>query len=160
MLRSTGQMVGRTAAGLRQHSKSSFESHREPRPSFLFSPRHVRVCKWGHLFSHRRGLATAGRSPSTGGESRGHSFINWLSPSDSRSGYGKLFLALESRVNLGFGFVLSKTVRVSSEYFGFSCQFSFHQMLHTHLSAGAGTTGQLVADVPSGLSLTPLHETK
>jgi hypothetical protein len=28
-------------------------------------------------------------------------------------------------------------------------------MLRTHLSSGAGTVGQLVADVPSGLSLTP-----
>jgi hypothetical protein len=29
-----------------------------------------------------------------------------------------------------------------------------------HLSSGAGTIGQLVADVPSGLSLTPPKETK
>jgi hypothetical protein len=28
-------------------------------------------------------------------------------------------------------------------------------MLHTHLSSGSGILGQLVADVPSGLSLTP-----
>jgi hypothetical protein len=41
-----------------------------------------------------------------------------------------------------------------SEYFGFPCQFSFHQLLRTHLSSGAGTTGQMVADIPSGLSLT------
>jgi hypothetical protein len=41
-------------------------------------------------------------------------------------------------------------------YFSFSCQFSFHRLLHTHhhLSSGAGTIGQIVADVPSGLSLT------
>jgi hypothetical protein len=46
-------------------------------------------------------------------------------------------------------------------YFGFPCQFSFHRLLHTrHLSSGAGTRGQLVADVPSGLSLTPPQETK
>jgi hypothetical protein len=31
-------------------------------------------------------------------------------------------------------------------------------MLHTHLSSAAGTTGQLVAEVPSGLSLTPFQE--
>jgi hypothetical protein len=31
-------------------------------------------------------------------------------------------------------------------------------MLYTHLSFGAGTIGQLVADVPSGLSLTPPQE--
>jgi hypothetical protein len=43
-----------------------------------------------------------------------------------------------------------------SEYLGFPCQFSFHRLLHTHhLSSGSGTIGQLVADVPSGLCLTP-----
>jgi hypothetical protein len=31
---------------------------------------------------------------------------------------------------------------------------------HSSLSSGAGTIGQLVADVPSGLSLTPPKETK
>jgi hypothetical protein len=51
--------------------------------------------------------------------------------------------------------------QVFSEYVGFSCQFSFHRLLHTYrLSSGAGTIGQLVADVPSGLSLTPPQETK
>jgi hypothetical protein len=41
--------------------------------------------------------------------------------------------------------------------FGFPCQFSVHRLLHIHhhLSSGAGTTGQIVDDVPSGLSLTP-----
>jgi hypothetical protein len=55
-------------------------------------------------------------------------------------------------------FVVEKVAleQIFSEYFGFSCQFSFHRLLHTHhLSSGAGTTGQLVVDVPSGLSLTP-----
>jgi hypothetical protein len=33
-------------------------------------------------------------------------------------------------------------------------------MLHTHLISGTGTIGQLVADVPSKLSLTPPQETK
>jgi hypothetical protein len=48
---------------------------------------------------------------------------------------------------------------VFSEYFGFSHQFSFHRLLHTHhLSSGAGTIGQLVADVPSGLILNPSQE--
>jgi hypothetical protein len=54
--------------------------------------------------------------------------------------------------------------QVFSEYFCFLCQFSFHLVLHIHrhhhLSSGAGTIGQLVADVPSGLSLTPPHETR
>jgi hypothetical protein len=53
--------------------------------------------------------------------------------------------------------------QVSSGYFGFPCQFSFHRLLHIHhhlLSAGAGTIGQLVADVPGGLGLTPHQETK
>jgi hypothetical protein len=48
-----------------------------------------------------------------------------------------------------------------SEYIGFPCQFSLHRLLHKHhLSSGTGTIGQLVADVPSGLSLTPLQETE
>jgi hypothetical protein len=59
------------------------------------------------------------------------------------------------------GFVVDKMAlgQVFSEYFGFS---SFHQLLHIHhhLSSGAGTIGQLVTDVPSGLSLTPLQEKK
>jgi hypothetical protein len=43
----------------------------------------------------------------------------------------------------------------------FPCQFSFHRLLHIHnLSSGAGTIGQIVLDVPSGLSLTSPHETK
>jgi hypothetical protein len=42
----------------------------------------------------------------------------------------------------------------------FPCQFIFHRLLHIHhhLSSGAGTIGQLVADVPNGLSLTGPHE--
>jgi hypothetical protein len=46
---------------------------------------------------------------------------------------------------------------VSSEYFEFPCQFTFHILLHKHhhLSSGAGKIGQTVAAVPSGLSLTP-----
>jgi hypothetical protein len=61
------------------------------------------------------------------------------------------------------GFVVDKVAlgQVFSEYFDFPCQCSFHRLLHTHhLSSGAGTIGQLVADVPSGLSLTPPQETK
>jgi hypothetical protein len=52
--------------------------------------------------------------------------------------------------------------QVFSEYFGFPCQSSF-RLLHTHthhLSSGAGIIGQILADVPSGLSLTPPQETK
>jgi hypothetical protein len=46
--------------------------------------------------------------------------------------------------------------KIFSEHFGFPCQFSFQRLLHTyHLSPGAGTISQLVADVPSGLSRTP-----
>jgi hypothetical protein len=46
--------------------------------------------------------------------------------------------------------------QVFSEYFDFHCLFSFHRLLHTHhhASSGAGTIGQIVADVKSGLSLT------
>jgi hypothetical protein len=51
--------------------------------------------------------------------------------------------------------------QVFSEYFGFPCQLSFHRLLHNHhLSSGAGTIGQIVADVPSGVSLTPRQDTK
>jgi hypothetical protein len=54
------------------------------------------------------------------------------------------------------GFLVYKGTlgRVSSEYFGFPCQFKFHRILHTDPSTGAGTICQLLADVPSGLSLT------
>jgi hypothetical protein len=43
----------------------------------------------------------------------------------------------------------------------FPCQ-SFHRLLHAHHypSSGTGTIDQIVADVPSGLSLTPPQETK
>jgi hypothetical protein len=60
-------------------------------------------------------------------------------------------------------FVVDKVAlgHVSSEYFGFPCQFLFHRLLHTHqLSSVDGTIGQVMTDVPSGLSLTPPQETK
>jgi hypothetical protein len=43
--------------------------------------------------------------------------------------------------------------QVSTDY-GFPCQFLFHQILHNRLSSGAGIIGQLLADVPNGLSIT------
>jgi hypothetical protein len=61
------------------------------------------------------------------------------------------------------GFVVDKVALggVLSEYLGFPYQFLFHQLLHIHhLSSEAGTIGQLEADVPSGLSLTPPQVTK
>jgi hypothetical protein len=62
------------------------------------------------------------------------------------------------------GFVVGKValVQVFSEYFNFPYQFSFHRLLHIHhhLSSRADTIGQIVADVPSGLSLTLTQETK
>jgi hypothetical protein len=58
------------------------------------------------------------------------------------------------------GFVVDKVAlgQVFSEYLGSPCQFSFHQLFHSHhhLSSRAGTIDQTVAAVPSGLSLTPL----
>jgi hypothetical protein len=60
-------------------------------------------------------------------------------------------------------FVVEKVAlgQVFFEYFDLPCQFSFPQLLYTHyLASEAGTRGQLVADVPSGLSLTPPQETK
>jgi hypothetical protein len=60
------------------------------------------------------------------------------------------------------GFVVDKAElgQVFFEYFGCPCQV-FHRPLHTHHhpSSGSGTIGQIVADVPSGLSLTPPQET-
>jgi hypothetical protein len=56
------------------------------------------------------------------------------------------------------GFVVDKVAlgKVFSEYFGFPCQFAFHQLLHNHphnyLSSVARTIGQAVAAVPSGYS--------
>jgi hypothetical protein len=51
------------------------------------------------------------------------------------------------------GFVVDKVVmgQVFSEYFGFPCQFSFHRLFHTHhhQPSGAGTTGRIVAHIPS-----------
>jgi hypothetical protein len=44
---------------------------------------------------------------------------------------------------------------------GFPCRFLFHRLLHVHhLSTEASAIGNLVADVLSGLSLTPPQETK
>jgi hypothetical protein len=44
------------------------------------------------------------------------------------------------------GFLVDKVAlgQVFSEYFGFPCQSSFHQLFHNHhhISSGAGTTGQ------------------
>jgi hypothetical protein len=57
------------------------------------------------------------------------------------------------------GFVVNKVAlgQVFSEYFGFPCQSSFHQLLHNHphLSSGAGTIGQKWPQY-KGLSPTPL----
>jgi hypothetical protein len=47
-------------------------------------------------------------------------------------------------------FVVNKVAlgQVFSEYFDFPCQFSFHRLLHAHhIPSGAGTIGQIVADV-------------
>jgi hypothetical protein len=62
------------------------------------------------------------------------------------------------------GFVEDKVAlgQVHSENFGFPCQSIIHRLLHTnyHVSSVAGTIGQIVAHVPSGFSLTTLHETE
>jgi hypothetical protein len=49
--------------------------------------------------------------------------------------------------------------QIFSKYFGFSYQL-FHRLLYIrhHPSTVAGTIGQIVADVPNGLSLTPAQE--
>jgi hypothetical protein len=57
------------------------------------------------------------------------------------------------------GFVVDEVAlgQIVSEYFGFP---ALHRLLHNPSSSsssyGAGTVGQTVAAVPSGLSLTPL----
>jgi hypothetical protein len=59
------------------------------------------------------------------------------------------------------GFVVGKVAlgQVSTEYFGFPCQFAFHRLLHDHhLSSVAGTVDQTEAAVPSGFSLTPYEK--
>jgi hypothetical protein len=59
------------------------------------------------------------------------------------------------------GFVVDKVVlgQVYSEYFGFPCQSSFHQLLHNHphllVSSGAGKIGQKWPQY-KGLDPTPL----
>jgi hypothetical protein len=55
------------------------------------------------------------------------------------------------------GFVVDKVAlgHVFSEYFGFPCQSSFHQILHHHNHPGQTTIGQSVATVLSGPSWTP-----
>jgi hypothetical protein len=60
------------------------------------------------------------------------------------------------------GFEVDKVAlgQVFSEQFCFPRQFSFYQMLDIHFSFKAGSLGQLVMNVPSGLSLTPPHPTK
>jgi hypothetical protein len=57
------------------------------------------------------------------------------------------------------GFVVALQ-QIFSECFRFPWQFSFHRLLHTHhhLSSAAGAIGQIMAGVPSGLSLTPPKE--
>jgi hypothetical protein len=82
--------------------------------------------------------------------------IRWLVAGFQRGGP----CSIPTRVRSGH--VVEKVALgpVFSKYFGFPCQFSFHQMLHTRLSSGADTVGQIVADVPSGLSLTPPQEIK
>jgi hypothetical protein len=52
------------------------------------------------------------------------------------------------------GFVVDKMAleHVSSEYFGFRCQFVLHRLFHTHnyqLLSWAGVIGKILAGVPS-----------
>jgi hypothetical protein len=92
--------------------------------------------------------------------------------SDCRLAVGRAIVQVVSRwpqrarfesVSGRVGFVVDKSAlrQVFSEYFGFPCQ-AFHRLLHTrhHPSSGAGTIVQTVADVPSGLNLTPPQESE
>jgi hypothetical protein len=81
-----------------------------------------------------------------------------LVPPEGRAGFPPPWPGFDPRSG-HVGFVVDKVARgqVFSDYFGFSCQFSFQQ-LHIHLPSAAGAIGQTVADIPSGLSLTPTQE--
>jgi hypothetical protein len=65
----------------------------------------------------------------------------------------KMGFGFDTQIYWAFGghmkFVVEKLALryIFSEYFGFPCQFSFYQMLRA--------AGQLVANVPSGLCITP-----
>jgi hypothetical protein len=66
--------------------------------------------------------------------------------------------AARDRGNLGFVVEKTALVQVFSGYFDFPCH-SFHRLIHTHHpSSGAGTVGQILADVPIGLILTLTQE--
>jgi hypothetical protein len=87
--------------------------------------------------------------------------VNW-SQSGGYAGFPPRQPGFDPRTGY-VGFVVDKVAlgQVFIEYFGFFCQFSFHRLLHIHhLSSGAGTIGQLVADAPNGLNLTPPQEKK
>jgi hypothetical protein len=123
-----------------------------------------------HLFSTAAALVPAqvrSRGICGGQSDPGTGFLRVLSPANSHStnrfaGFPPLRPRFEPRAS-HVGFVVDKVAlgQLFSECFGFPCQFSFHRPLHTHhLSSGTGTIGQIAADVPSGLSLTPPKETK
>jgi hypothetical protein len=89
---------------------------------------------------------------------KGHAYLRQLV-----AGFPQRWPGFDPRSS-NVGFVVNKVAlgQVFSKYFDIPCQSSFHQLLHSHhhLSSGAGTIGQLVADVPSGFSLTPPEGTK
>jgi hypothetical protein len=62
------------------------------------------------------------------------------------------------------GIYCGQSGQVLSEHFGFPCNLPFHRPLHSHHhhhpSSGTGTIGQIVTDIPTGLSLTPFQEIK
>jgi hypothetical protein len=61
------------------------------------------------------------------------------------------------------GFVVDKVGlwQIFSEYFGFPCQFAFHQLLQNHrLSVEADAIGQTMVAVPSGLTSVSPHKKK
>jgi hypothetical protein len=80
---------------------------------------------------------------------------------DRSSGFSIQWPRFESRLRR-MEFEVDKVAagKISSDYFGFSCN-SFHGLLHIqhHPSSWAGTIGQIVADVPSEHSLAPPQET-
>jgi hypothetical protein len=83
-----------------------------------------------------------------------HHLLNVFVQLANKRGFTK-----KKKINVGIVVKQMAMGQVSSELFGFPCQLSFRRLLHNHPSSEEGTIGQLLADVPSKLSLTPLRET-
>jgi hypothetical protein len=75
--------------------------------------------------------------------------------SDTSTQYWRRYHIYQAYYSISFVVETVSLGRVFSEYFGFPCQSSFHQILHYYNHPGQATIGQSVAAVPSGPSWTP-----